>query len=1269
MVYVPLNLPNGTTLTAEHLRHVEQGIVGADNERVITLNASSSAQDFQYAYTIYSTESAQVSYSDGDGELCSLIGVQDIGGEPTYYFLKPSKDRHIIVKTNTDTGAVTITKNSVGVIKISLNADAGTLSAEDLLTLSKNPERVVFERDGFYYFAENLSSTTTWFYSCNVYWGANGQIIKRVVEVTTSTGAYKKSDYPYTPANTTYSLSKSGNSIILTGSDGSSTSVNDADTNTTYEAAGAALGLVKSGGDVTIADGVITVKDDSHNHVIDNVDGLQDALNGKADQSDYDQLYDTITDINTALGEKANASALHKVATSGSYNDLTNKPTIPSAYTLPAAGSALGGVKSGGDVTISDGVITVNDNSHNHSNYTATSVVPNNSGEIKTKYRVAQKGDAGRTAGSYWYYKLCDLPTNDAGNYASAIISGRIGGWTSGDMSYINALVWNRGIPGIALIDIAGAATAISTIWDTCELVLYANSVNTATLYAKCYSWFTFDLDIEVFQSSATITYDGTHITTTPTGTFADSCSKSAKRLELVAGGLYVNGSLVSLMEDLNSFYGDSQSYTDDKLKEATDYTDTRETEIKKYADGKTQEAKRYADEVAAGIVGSAPETLNALNELASALGNDPNFATTVSNQIGQKASQADLDTVSGDVDALKGQVSGKLDKTTYEASKELALGSNGKVCLGKFGAYDTNITIEINSTTHTTYHATIVISTQNVVANGTGGTVGCYVYDDADNHITPLVSVFRPYGSASRQIEVYADLPGWSKNLVHVQGVAISDGGMTDVLTSVETIPTAVDGKIKVTPVNVLIDGFASKAEVTTLSNQIGQKASQGDVDNLSADVEDLTTEVGKKANTTDVNNALAKKMSIDTNNGSYTNTKTYISHHPENGNGNIIPFIYNDIGHLLARGGGAACSIYTTSDTSYTPFSLTQVKTVDATWNLFDGSPSYQNNFSGILTGSETLIIDVTCHKTFYWSNTIYIDFGNLSWTPSSVKIFTSTAGGTYTERKTATGFTSPALFVHFDSSSAGFNRIRFVLEKAKASLRVAQIGVINYGSSGATETLVSRGGSSMFGSLIPYNNYGANLGGLTNQWNAIYGSTIYENGTALSSKYASKTELGNKADADKVVTLNDTQTIPSNKTHTGYNTFLNNLFAIRANNVNDDSWINLTNSSNGAYYAFGIRRPYGNYGLQMKYHPDASNQDTSRPGDANGTGDIYYDIYHQGNYTRMPTATTSAPGLMSASDKTSLNNIASNYVTKTQFEEVLGASLAEIDTLLGG
>jgi hypothetical protein len=46
---------------------------------------------------------------------------------------------------------------------------------------------------------------------------------------------------------------------------------------------------------------------------------------------------------------------------------------------------------------------------------------------------------------------------------------------------------------------------------------------------------------------------------------------------------------------------------------------------------------KSYVDAAVAALVGSAPETLDTLQELANALGNDPNFATTVANNIGTK--------------------------------------------------------------------------------------------------------------------------------------------------------------------------------------------------------------------------------------------------------------------------------------------------------------------------------------------------------------------------------------------------------------------------------------------------------------------------------------------------------------------------------------------------------------------------------------------------------------------------------------------------------
>ncbi len=61
--------------------------------------------------------------------------------------------------------------------------------------------------------------------------------------------------------------------------------------NTTYGAAGSGLGLIKSGGDLTISNGVAQVNDDSHNHVIGNIDGLQTALDGKASSSHAHSSY------------------------------------------------------------------------------------------------------------------------------------------------------------------------------------------------------------------------------------------------------------------------------------------------------------------------------------------------------------------------------------------------------------------------------------------------------------------------------------------------------------------------------------------------------------------------------------------------------------------------------------------------------------------------------------------------------------------------------------------------------------------------------------------------------------------------------------------------------------------------------------------------------------------------------------------------------------------------------------------------------------------
>jgi hypothetical protein len=143
-----------------------------------------------------------------------------------------------------------------------------------------------------------------------------------------------------------------------------------------------------------------------------------------------------------------------------------------------------------------------------------------------------------------------------------------------------------------------------------------------------------------------------------------------------------------------------------------------------------------------------------------------------------------------------------------------------------------------------------------------------------------------------------------------------------------------------------------------------------------------------------------------------------------------------------------------------------------------------------------------------------------------------------------------------------------------------------------------------------------YNLDVGGTANA------TTIYENGTALSDKYQAK---------GSYVTTDTTQTISGAKTYTGNNIFKNNLFEIKATSSNDDSWIKLTNATDSGYYAFGIRRPYATYGLQMKYHP------------ASGS-DVYYNIWHAGNFTPSNYLTTSAAASTYQAKLTSGTNIKS-------------------------
>ncbi len=79
------------------------------------------------------------------------------------------------------------------------------------------------------------------------------------------------------------------------------------------------------------------------------------------------------------------------------------------------------------------------------------------------------------------------------------------------------------------------------------------------------------------------------------------------------------------------------------------------------------ESAKAYVDKAIAELVDGSPAALDTLKELSAALGNDPNFATTVATQIGQK------------VDKVAGKGLSTEDYTSEEKAKlaGVAAGAN----------------------------------------------------------------------------------------------------------------------------------------------------------------------------------------------------------------------------------------------------------------------------------------------------------------------------------------------------------------------------------------------------------------------------------------------------------------------------------------------------------------------------------------------------------------------------------------------------------------
>lgn len=263
-------------------------------------------------------------------------------------------------------------------------------------------------------------------------------------------------------------------------------------------------------------------------------------------------------------------------------------------------------------------------------------------------------------------------------------------------------------------------------------------------------------------------------------------------------------------------------------------------------------------------------------------------------------------------------------------------------------------------------------------------------------------------------------------------------------------------------------------------------------------------------------IKSALDGKASSSHNHSANNLAGGYINTHPENGDAILIPMINNDIAFLLKRGGSAKIYYDSTDKTNSVLNNFSCV---------FDGTPSY---WAVDPTGITKITIELTLHKTFVWTNTIYYDSGSTSWRAKNVTI--SVMNTKYdTAYKTVATFTNSSSGHNYQKFSytatgqanagSGFNKIKFEFSGWGTSniFRIACLGVWNYGSSGLTETYLSKGGGEVYDGINPFSNAVYDLGTSSKKWKTVYANTFSGalSGNASTSTKATQDSAGQQID----------------------------------------------------------------------------------------------------------------------------------------------------------
>lgn len=134
-----------------------------------------------------------------------------------------------------------------------------------------------------------------------------------------------------------------------------------------------------------------------------------------------------------------------------------------------------------------------------------------------------------------------------------------------------------------------------------------------------------------------------------------------------------------------------------------------------------TYSTKEYVTQKISELVNSAPGTLDTLNEIAAALNNDSNFATTIITQLetkvdkvkGKQLSTEDFTAaLKTSLESLPGEISGKYVKPLGGIPKT-DLSSEVQASLNKADSAIQDISSKVNNSTYTEYKKTFALKTE----------------------------------------------------------------------------------------------------------------------------------------------------------------------------------------------------------------------------------------------------------------------------------------------------------------------------------------------------------------------------------------------------------------------------------------------------------------------------------------------------------------------------------------------------------------------------